>query len=44
MTQRSVVRARSAPVQAQLPKLLGLFLVVCFGSCMDVAGTRAALL
>ncbi|KAG2496216.1 hypothetical protein HYH03_005814 [Edaphochlamys debaryana] len=26
---------------AQLPKLLGLFLVVCFGSCMDVAAIQS---
>ena len=27
-------------MQAQLPKLFGLFLVVCFGSCMDVAAIQ----
>lgn len=26
---------------AQLPKLAGLFLVVCFGSCMDVAAIQS---
>ncbi|EFJ45005.1 hypothetical protein VOLCADRAFT_94701 [Volvox carteri f. nagariensis] len=26
---------------AQLPKLVGLFLVVCFGSCMDVAAIQS---
>ncbi|GLC59516.1 hypothetical protein PLESTB_001495700 [Pleodorina starrii] len=28
-------------VLAQLPKLAGLFLVVCFGSCMDVAAIQS---
>ncbi len=28
-------------VVAQLPKLAGLFLVVCFGSCMDVAAIQS---